>query len=397
MRILWFSPFLLHPATQGGQIRSLGILKCLNQRHEVRFVSMQLDGQEEGVRSVGEYCTSSRLIRHSLPRRGGPKFAMQLLANLASDLPLTVERDISPEFRAASAEEMAKSWHDVAVCDFLSLAVSTAGLEEMILFQHNVETVIWERMAQRASNLAARAYLNRQARRMAEFEKSQCLRSRHVVAVSETDEREMRKRFGVTRVSTIPTGVDLERNYPQPDHPPGAELVFVGSLDWGPNLDGLDWFARRVLPRIRQEQPGCRLAIVGKNPGAAATAIERLAPEISVHGDVPDVRPYLWGAKAAIVPLHAGGGTRLKIYEAMGAGVAQVSTTIGAEGLDVSDGADILLADTEEAFAGACVRLLKDDVFRREMGARAAEMVGARFGMERVAEVFESILDLNRR
>ena len=152
MRILWFSPFLLQPATQGGQIRSLGILKCLNQRHEVRFVSMQLDGQQDGVASVGEYCRSSRLIRHSLPRRGGPRFAVHLIKNLASELPLTIERDISPEFRAAAGEEMAKDWHDVAVCDFLSLAVNTARLDEMVLFQHNVETVIVERMAQRASN-----------------------------------------------------------------------------------------------------------------------------------------------------------------------------------------------------------------------------------------------------
>lgn len=393
MRILWFSPFLLQPATQGGQIRSLGILKCLNQRHEVRFVSMQLDGQEDGVSSVGEYCRSSRIIRHSLPRRGGAKFAAQLLANLLSDLPLTVERDVSPAFRATVDEEMARAWHDVAVCDFLSLAVNISGLEQMVLFQHNVETVIWERMAQRAANPPSRAYLNRQAARMAEFEKRQCQRARHVVAVSETDEREMRNRFGAARVSTIPTGVDLERNFPQPGHPPGAELVFVGSLDWGPNLDGLRWFAEQVLPRIQKEIPTCRLAIVGKNPGSEAAAMEKLAPGISIHGNVPDVRPFLWGSKAAIVPLHAGGGTRLKIYEAMGAGVAQVSTTIGAEGLEVRDGVDILLADTAESFAGACLCLLREDAFRQQMAEKAARMVKEKFGMERVAEVFESILD----
>ncbi|MBA3974419.1 MAG: hypothetical protein C0504_09410 [Candidatus Solibacter sp.] len=397
MRILWFSPFLLQPATQGGQIRSLGILKWLNRRHEVRFVSMQLDGQEDGVASVGEYCGSSRLIRHSLPRRGGMEFAVQLLMNLVSELPLTIERDISPDFRAAAGEEMAKGWHDVAVCDFLSLAVNTARLDEMVLFQHNVETVIWERMAQRASNPAARAYLNRQARRMAEFEKRQCLAARQVVAVSETDEGMMRERFGATRVSTIPTGVDLERNYPQPDHAAGAELVFVGSLDWGPNLDGLRWFAAEVLPGVRQAHSGCRLAIVGKNPGAEAESIGRLAPGISIHGNVADVRPYLWGAKAAIVPLHAGGGTRLKIYEAMGAGVAQVSTTIGAEGLEVRDGVDIMLADTADAFKQACLRLLKEDDFRQRMAGEAGRVVREKFGMESVAEVFEQILEQARR
>ena len=180
-------------------------------------------------------------------------------------------------------------------------------------------------------------------------------------------------------------------------HAPGAELVFVGSLDWGPNLDGLHWFAAEVLPRIQRNHPGCRLAIVGKNPGAEVEAIGKLAPGISIHGNVADVRPYLWGAKAAIVPLHAGGGTRLKIYEAMGAGVAQVSTAIGAEGLEVRDGVDIMLAGTADAFAQACHRLLSEDDFRRRMADEAARVVSAEFSMEKAAAVFEKILEKARR
>jgi glycosyltransferase involved in cell wall biosynthesis len=260
------------------------------------------------------------------------------------------------------------------------------------LFQHNVETVIWERMAQRASSYPQQIYLNSQAARMSRFERDTCLRAKHVIAVSDTDERLIRQRFGATRVSAIPTGVDLETNFPSLDHEPAEELVFVGSLDWIPNLDGLHWFAAEVLPRIRQRQPDCRLAIVGRNPGAATARIAELAPGISIHGSVPDVRPYLWGAKAAIVPLHSGGGTRLKIYEAMASGVPQVSTTVGAEGLKVTSGENILLADEADTFAEACLKMLEDEPMRCRIRDSALRMVQAEFGTAQVARIFEDVL-----
>jgi polysaccharide biosynthesis protein PslH len=392
MKILWLSPFLLHPTTRGGQIRSLGILSQLHRRHQVRFVSMQLPEQASGVARVGEYCSESRLLRHDLPGRGSLRFGAQFALNLFSGLPLTVHRDVSAVVRRAIAEELSRGWHDVAVCDFLSLAVDVARVEEVVLFQHNVETQIWERMARNAPNALQRCYLASQAARMARFERTICRQAKHVIAVSDADERLMRERFGVTRAGTIPTGVDLERNVPSPGHPPGEELVFVGSLDWIPNLDGLRWFASEVLPKIQRRQPNCRLAMVGKNPGAEAARISALAPGITLHGNVADVRPYLWGAQVAIVPLRAGGGTRLKIYEAMAAGVPQVSTTIGAEGLKALPGENILLADDADSFAEACLTLLEDETCRGRIRDAALEMVRAEFGMPRVANVFEEIL-----
>jgi polysaccharide biosynthesis protein PslH len=159
-----------------------------------------------------------------------------------------------------------------------------------------------------------------------------------------------------------------------------------------PNIDGVDYFVREVLPLIRKKLPGCTLSIVGRKPTPAITALTHRDSAIRVTGTVPDVRPYLWGAKLSIVPLRIGGGTRLKIYESMAAGVPVVSTTVGAEGLAVSDPENIRIADTPEHFAAACIDLLKNGGERVRLSNTAYDMVRAKFSWEHVTLRFEDIL-----
>ncbi|HBY62919.1 MAG TPA: glycosyl transferase family 1, partial [Solibacterales bacterium] len=168
---------------------------------------------------------------------------------------------------------------------------------------------------------------------------------------------------------------------------PETTLVFVGSMDWMPNIDGVDWFLAEVWPLIRERRPETTLAIVGRTP--PQRFLERR--DISVTGTVPDVRPYLWSGRLSIVPLRIGGGTRLKIYEAMAAGLPVVSTTVGAEGLEV-DGTEIALGDTPRDFADACLRLLAGEEARRRQAAAALSRVAARFSWEQVARSFERTL-----
>jgi glycosyltransferase involved in cell wall biosynthesis len=173
---------------------------------------------------------------------------------------------------------------------------------------------------------------------------------------------------------------------------PATDLVFVGSMDWMPNVDGMVWFAKEVWPLIRRKLPGCTLAVVGRTPAREVTALGEREPGIQITGTVPDVRPWLWGSKASIVPLRIGGGTRLKIYEAMAARTAVVSTTIGAEGLDISPGQDILIADEPEAFAEACIRLVTDAAQRQKLSDAAWTHVSSEHSWEAAATVFEELL-----
>jgi glycosyltransferase involved in cell wall biosynthesis len=213
-----------------------------------------------------------------------------------------------------------------------------------------------------------------------------------VIAVSEADAKTMRELYGVSRVNAVPTGVDVAFFTPPAEAQPATDLVFVGSMDWMPNVDGVVWFVREVLPLIRKKIPDCSLDVVGRTPGREVTEMAEGDARIRITGTVPDVRPWLWESKAAIVPLRIGGGTRLKIYEAMAAKTAVISTTIGAEGLDIAPGENILIADQAEAFADACVRLIADERERRRLAAAAWRHVEAKHSWEAAAGEFERAL-----
>jgi glycosyltransferase involved in cell wall biosynthesis len=286
---------------------------------------------------------------------------------------------------------------DAVVCDFLTPAVNFGSLNDVVLFQHNVESVIWDRHASTASNPAAKWYFRLQAARMRDWEGRVCRQVRHVIAVSREDAVRMTKMFGVTNVSDVPTGVDLEYFAPAAPAPHIADLVFVGSMDWLPNIDGMRFFVGEVLPLIRRSRPDCSLAIVGRLPTPEIAGYAVTDSRITVTGTVPDVRPYLWGSSVSIVPLRIGGGTRLKIYEAVAAKVPVVSTTIGAEGLGITAPAHFRQADTAQAFADACLALLGDASDRTRLAGVAWETVASRFSWESVTMQFEEILERAQR
>jgi polysaccharide biosynthesis protein PslH len=210
--------------------------------------------------------------------------------------------------------------------------------------------------------------------------------------VSETDAAVMRDWYGLKGVDAVPTGVDAAYFKSRGPAKPVADLVFVGSMDWAPNVDGIDWFHREILPLILRRKPDCTVAIVGRTPPPAIQDIAKHHPGVRITGTVPDVRPWLWGSKVSIVPLRIGGGTRLKIFESMAAGVPVISTTIGAEGLGARDGETIRIADSAEDFAAACIDLLDDAAERERLSTRALQMVTERYSWDAVAQAFEKLL-----
>jgi glycosyltransferase involved in cell wall biosynthesis len=227
---------------------------------------------------------------------------------------------------------------------------------------------------------------------MLEYERQVCSSVKSIIAVSGADAEKMRELYGVSRVTPVPTGVDVGFFRPTEEAQPAADLVFVGSMDWMPNIDGAVWFVNEVLPLIKRKLPDCSLAVVGRTPSREVTELAEREPGIRITGTVEDVRPWLWGSKVSIVPLRIGGGTRLKIYEAMAAGTAVVSTTVGAEGLDVSPGENVLIADDPEAFAEACVRLVRDGDERRRLAESARQHVETKHSWEAAEVEFERAL-----
>jgi sugar transferase (PEP-CTERM/EpsH1 system associated) len=393
MRILWVKTDFLHPTTKGGHIRTLEILKRLHARHEIHYVAFDDPGNPEGPRRSAEYCSRAYPVRHVMPRKDSPAFLGQLAAGLISPLPVTLRRCRSAAMRRRIEALLAAHAFDRLVCDFLAPAPNIPRLSDWVLFQHNVESAIWRRHAEHARDPVRRAYLRLQASRMLAYEGRVCREAGQVVAVSRHDAATMRRWFDLSRVAVIPTGVDAEY-FARPEPVPRvADLVFVGSMDWLPNTDAVTWFVREIFPLIRRRRPECTLAIVGRSPARTVAGLAAKDPRIFVTGTVDDVRPYLWGSTVSIVPLRIGGGTRLKIYEAMAAGSPVVSTPVGAEGLEVSSPENIRLAETPGAFAEACLDLMENAAARARQALAAAELVRSRCSWEAVTRAFEDVLE----
>jgi glycosyltransferase involved in cell wall biosynthesis len=198
----------------------------------------------------------------------------------------------------------------------------------------------------------------------------------------------MKREYGVSTVSDVPTGVDTDFFRPKEYTERTNNIVFTGSMDWLPNEDAIRWFVDVIFPLIRYKVPDAVLTVVGRNPAASLQELASADSGVVVTGRVPDVRPYMNKASVYVVPIRIGGGTRLKVYEAMAMGLPIVSTTIGAEGLSVKDGENILLRDDPEAFAKAVVHLLADAKAASAIGKASAQHVFENFSWAEVARAF---------
>jgi len=394
MKILWVGTGFLHPTVRGGQIRTLEMLKQLHRRHEIHFAALADPRQPEGPARSAEYCVRAYPVTFRNPQPRSPLFWCQLARGLASPLPTAVFRWRSARMRGLLTRLLEQERFDHVVCDFLTPAVNLPRHHECILFQHNVEMLIWRRLAENAPTPLRRAYFRMQAARMSRFEGRICRSVRHVVAVSETDAALMHSLYGLERVSIVPTGVDVGFfTPPEPPPPLTTDLIFVGSMNYLPNIDAVEYFVREILPQIRRRRPACTLTVAGWDPDPAIRVLAKTDPRIRVTGAVPDIRPYVWESAVAIVPLRCGSGTRLKIYESMAARRAVVSTTIGTEGLTLHPPSDIRLADTPEAFADACLQLLENPAERQAVAEAGWQLVSSRFSWAEAARRFEEVLE----
>jgi sugar transferase (PEP-CTERM/EpsH1 system associated) len=402
MRILWLKSDLLLPLDKGGKLRTWHLLRHLARRHDLTYVAFA-DPEASAADVAGMRDVASRIetIPRTDPPKGSLRFYVDAAAHALDPLPYAVGKYRSRAFRRTVARLIAAERLDVIVCDFLPPAVNLPRHLPCptVLFTHNVEAEIWRRHAETKSGPIARRLYRSQHRRMLRFERRQIASFDGVLAVSDADRATFARLYpGAARrpIHVIPTGVDTEFFRPLAD-PQSAvrnpQLVFTGSMDWLPNEDAMRYFCREILPIVRAEEPDVRLSIVGRAP---TPAVRRLAADhadcVRVTGRVDDVRPFVRDAAVYIVPLRIGGGTRLKIFEAMSMGKAIVSTTVGAEGLPVTGGEHLLLADEPRAFARDVVRLIRDGERRRALEAAARALVVARYDWSAVAVALENAL-----
>jgi sugar transferase (PEP-CTERM/EpsH1 system associated) len=390
MKILWLNANLLLPLDKGGKLRTWHVMRHLAVRHDITYLSFcDPDQPREDHLGMSEVCAHL----HTIPRRDPAKGTSRYLVDR---VPYGVAKYRSEPFGSALRRILQERRFDAVVCDFL---VPIVNLPERlpcpaILFTHNVESEIWRRHAENAGNPLSRLLLAQQWKRMLRFERDALARFDLALAVSDADRVTFDRLYpGALRTPAhvVQTGVDT--TYFAPSNAPErrAHMVFTGSMDWLPNEDGMQYFVRDILPRIRQAEPDATLSIIGRAP---TPSVRRLAEGqgIEVTGRVDDVRPHIAAGAVYVVPLRIGGGTRLKIFEAMGMGKAVVSTTVGAEGLPVTPGENIVIADEPVRFAQSVVHMIRDVDARRRIEAEARRMVVQRYDWSAVAQDFEEAL-----
>jgi glycosyltransferase involved in cell wall biosynthesis len=357
---------------------------------------------QDSLEMMRTCCSRLETVDWSESRKGTARFFAEVAMNAMSPTAFTVAKYASPAMRNRIDQLLRADRYDVVVADFLqpSTNVIDAPFFPKVLFQHNVESVIRRRQFEAALNPLLKAYLYWDWLRLKRFEGQAARRFDHCIMVSEQDCATMRELYGVTSTTAIPTGVDVDYFQPLEPEAPGHHLVFTGSMDWFPNDDAMQFFVGQVLPLIRHELD-VTLWIVGRNPGEPVRRLAREHPNVRVTGTVDDVRPFIDRAGVYVVPLRIGGGTRIKIFEAMAMAKAVVSTTIGAEGLPVTNDVNIALEDTPEGFARRVIELLRNPAERRRIGDAARALVVERYtwdvAAQRFAEICESVRAAGRK
>jgi glycosyltransferase involved in cell wall biosynthesis len=369
-----------HPTRDGLAIRNYHLLRALGEEFSVRAFVLRAphlpDGEyPEGV-SVEEFRQRPRRVRQASALAGslvlGGPYSPRLYRSNA----------LAARLGAASAATPA-AWVVAHAYHVAPLALAS-GRPSWIDF-HNIDSRIWQRMGESASNGLTRAFASLQAPRVREFERTLLRRAAGISCVSAPDASEILELAPGTAPLVVPNAVDLERYAFHDERPGDGVLLFVGDLSWPPNAEGLRWFADAVWPLVHSRLPRARVEVLGRS---VPPDLRRRAPDWTFLGEGGDTRLPWARADAAIVPLRAGGGTRLKILEAAACGVPVVSTTIGAEGLELEAESEILLRDDPPAFADAVVRLLGDRSQRVAIAASARLRVEQRYDWKRVGAQF---------
>jgi len=392
------------PLTSGKRIRTYNLLARLASRHRVTILCHKNPDRDEAL--AAEEAMRARgidtiVVDRAVPPKAGPGFYARLAGNLLSPLPYSVATHASPTLAEAVRNFGAENGVDVWHCEWTPYAqVLRDALAERLaearwsVMAHNVESLIWRRYTETAENPVKRWYIRQQLRKFERFERWAYSTATAAIAVSREDAALMRNEFGATRVKVVENGVDVDYFKPQRDvERDPARMLFLGSLDWRPNQDGAIQLLTEILPRVRARVPHATATLVGRRPPEWLRAKVAATPGAELHADVPDVRPFLARSGFLVVPLRIGGGSRLKILEALAAGTPVVSTRVGAEGLELTPDRDLLVADTPEELADTALTVIRRPEELADTAESGRQQVLAHYSWDLLAERLNGVWD----
>lgn len=393
MRILIVGHILPYPPRGGCSLRNFNLIKECSKEHELHLITFYRNAHfyedvsfEESLKKMRQHC--AHVSAFPIPaERSKWAYSRILASNLLSEYPYSTALYESADFRNALKDHLDRFDFDVMELGEIGMYryASTAPELPKVMIHHNIESQLLFRRAKASASLFKRKYLTLQAERTEQLERIAGDQIEAHTTVSDIDRETLLKINPRVNAVTVPNGVDTEYFRATTSEVRPNSIAFVGGLNWYPNRDGMEFFVDRIWPLIKREVPDANLTLIGKRSSESIERFARKNPDIHLTGMLGDIRPIVSESAVFVVPLRVGGGTRLKILDAMSLGKAIVSTSIGCEGIDVEDGENIAIADDADGFAEKVIELLKDKEERESIGGNARQSVEEKYSWTKIA------------
>lgn len=390
-----------YPLTSGKRIRTFNLLKHLSSRHRITFLChSNLDKAElrDAVQRFDELGIATVFLKRHLPKQTlltpAPQLFVQLAFAFFSTFPYVVHKHLSGELQRQVARLANRDNIDLVHFEWTPYAavIKKGFTKPWIVDAHNCESIIWKRYFQTERNVIKRWYMGKEWKKFERFEKKIFQAASQTVFVSEVDRSIAESVFDCRRHAVVENGVDVAQfTFNDLISRSPNKMLFLGGLDWRPNVDGVMFLLDEIWPQVRRLNPHIQLEIVGRCP--SDRLIERIRNEqnVMLHANVPSVQPFLASARAMLVPLRIGGGSRLKILEAAASGLPVISSTIGAEGLDLRPEKHFIEANTSHEFTAAILESVRNTDRLNQMVRTARQVIECHYDWSFLAEKLELI------
>lgn len=396
MKILLLTQVLPYPPDSGPKVKTWNVLKYLAQHHEVTLVSFVRGDQSAEINHLKTVCHAV----HTVPiERKAVDDVRYLLKSVLTNQPFLMVRDDRANMRHLLEQLSRETKFDIAHADQLNMAQYAARIPgaAKIVDAHNALWLLYKRLADTLGLGPQKLIYSRDWRLLKKYEGRICREFDGILAVSQEDKSALEEAMGQkSEMTVIPIAVDLDE-LPLIERKPDADhILHIGTMYWPPNIDAVNWFIDEVLPLIHAARPQTTFDVVGLRPPQELVELGQREPRINVTGYVEDTQPYYQKAGAFIVPVRAGGGMRVKILNALAQGMPLVTTTLGCEGIAVTHGKDVLIADTPEAFAEAVLHLLDDRELAQELGRCGRELIRTTYDYRAACRPIDDLYDRAR-
>ena len=396
MKILVLDEFLCYPVDSGKKVRTYNLLKNLASRHSITLLAFVWGDQREqvGIEHLSSLGIKVVTVPRTNPSKSGLAFYTKLFANLFSSQPYIVAGHVSTAYRERLSSLIVQLKPDILLAEWSPYAIYLEQYRSIprAAVAHNLESSIWRGYLEKSETFARRKYIGLQYEKVLRFENRIFGWLDGLITVSPLELEVVRKSHPKLRATLVDNGVDTEFFCPSDRVIDDKLISFTGSMDWRPNQDAIDYFIHSILPLVRKQEPDVKTLIIGRQPPKWLVDLGA-RHGVEFTGSVDDVRPFVHRSAVSIVPLRIGGGSRLKILEALSMEKAVVSTMLGAEGLDVMNNEQIVIADAPDQFADAIVALLRNKSERARLGTNGRKLVTNKYRWENLAAVQSAFLE----